>query len=414
MPVGLPQHLVPAVIVRSITRAFSAAALAHVAGAGLAVAILQTSDPDLVVWPAFLPLAVIAALMVRHVRRRTALNLALLIAIGVACAYLFAVVFHSQPDAMAQVDGYIIAMPTLGLMLAPGVAVRPGGQLLAAAAAFLGGCTVVAISALQHDVVIVPAVTPIGTLAVVALVGATAGLRGGARGSTRRALLRAQRDEQLASLRYSIELKAAALMHDTVLNNLAALATVPAGQLGPVQRAQIERDLTLLLGEEWLNEEPDAGERDDPRAEWQRSRFAAAIDAARGTGLHVDVSGDLTVLTRLGRDASRALGLAVRQCLANVLQHSGTDRAEVAVYGTDTEVTVMVVDSGRGFLESDTAADRMGLRHSVRSRVEQAGGSVRLWSTPGRGTSVLIRVPSNTAPDAPSLRPRRSRRMVTP
>jgi signal transduction histidine kinase len=126
------------------------------------------------------------------------------------------------------------------------------------------------------------------------------------------------------------------------------------------------------------------------------------------------VSGDLTVLSRLSREASRALGLAVRQCLANVLQHSGTDRAEVAVYGTESEVTVMVVDSGRGFSESETATDRMGLRHSVRNRVEQADGTVRLWSTPGRGTSVMIRVPASGATDAAVVPRRRPRQVAAP
>jgi signal transduction histidine kinase len=157
----------------------------------------------------------------------------------------------------------------------------------------------------------------------------------------------------------------------------------------------------MLLGEDWLAEEPESGER-AARADWQESRLAAAVDAARDAGLQVNVSGDLTVLARLTREASRALGLAVRQCLANVLQHSGTDRAEVALYGTEGEVTVMVVDSGRGFSESETAKDRMGLRNSVRTRVEQAGGTVRLWSTPGRGTSVMIRVPAS-APSAPAV-----------
>ncbi|MDQ4137440.1 MAG: ATP-binding protein, partial [Actinomycetota bacterium] len=250
-------------------------------------------------------------------------------------------------------------------------------------------------------------------LALVALIGVVAGLRGATRGSARRDLLRAQRDEQLASLRYNIELKAAALMHDTILNDLAALAAVPAGKLPPAQRAQMEHDLTMLLGEEWLNEEPEPGEN-DPRAEWQRSRLAAAIDAARGAGLQVNLSGDLTALARLTRESSRALGLAVRQCLANVLQHSGTDKAEVAVYGTGSEVTVMVVDAGRGFSESETATDRMGLRHSVRSRVEQAGGTVRLWSTPGRGTSVMIRVPVGMSPSVSPLGARRRRQVAAP
>jgi signal transduction histidine kinase len=413
MSLGLPQHLVPVAVVRSITRGLSAAALAHIGGAAVAVLIVQASVPDAALWPAFLPLAVIAALMIRHIRSRTTMSLAVMIAVGVACAYAFAVVFHAQPEVMSHSDAYIIAMPTLGLMLAPGVATRPGVPLVASAAAFLGGITVVAISALQHGMVLVPAVTPAGTLALVALLGLVAGLRGGARSSARRELLRAQRDEHVASLRYNIEMNAAAIMHDTVLNDLAALAAAPPGPLAPAQRAQMEHDLTMLLGEEWLSEESEPGEK-DPRADWRGSPLAAAIDSARGSGLRVNVSGDLTVLTRLSRTASRALGLAVRQCLANVLQHSGTDRAEVAVYGTEAEVTVMVVDSGRGFSESETATDRMGLRNSVRSRVERAGGTVRLWSTPGRGTSVMIRVPSSAPSGASPVPSRRSQQVAAP
>jgi hypothetical protein len=406
MSLGLPQHLVPVAVVRSISRGLSAAALIHIAGAAVAVLVMQASVPGLNLWPAFAPLAGIAALMVRHIANRTPVNLALMIAGGIVFVYVFAVIFHSQPDAMSQIDGYIIAMPTLGLVLAPGAATRPGAPLIASAVAFVGGIVVVSVSALQHGVVLVPAVTPIGTLALVALISVVANLRG-ARGSARRDLLSAQRDEHLASMRYNIEVSAAALMHDTVLNDLAALAAARPGPIAPAQRAQIQHDVTLLLGEEWLSEEPEPGEH-DPRAEWQRSRLAAVIDAARGSGLQVNVSGDLTVLARLTRESSRALALAVRQCLANVLQHSGTDAAEVAVYGTDTEVTVMVVDSGLGFSETDTATDRMGLRHSVRNRVEQAGGTVRLWSTPGRGTSVMIRVPADRNRDTPrdARRPR--------
>jgi signal transduction histidine kinase len=412
MSLGLPQHLVPVAVARSITNGFVAAAFAHLAGATVAVLAMQAASPELLLWPALAPLAVIVGLMVRLVRRRTTPNLVALISVGVVCAYLFAIVFHSQPAAVEQIDGYIIAMPTLALMLAPGVATRSGPPLAASVAAFVGGCIAVGLSALQHGVVIVPAVVPIGALTLIVLLGVAAGRGRSPLTSARRNLQRAQRDEQMSSMRTGIELKAAALMHDTVLNDLASLATAPTGALSTSQRAQMEKDLALLLGEEWLSEEPES-DQGDARADWQRSRLASAIEAARGSGLQVESTGDLTVISRLSRESAKALGLAVRQCLANVLQHSGTDRAEVAVYGTDAEVTVMVIDTGRGFTESETAGDRMGLRHSVRSRVEQAGGSVRLWSTPGRGTSVMIRVPAE-APRVPPTRTSRGGQVVAP
>jgi two-component sensor histidine kinase len=397
MSLGLPQHLVPAAVARSITNAFSVAALVHLAATAIATLFLQAASPELALWPALLPLTVLAVLMIRLMRTRITRNLVALLAVGVVCTYLIAATFHSQPSAVERLDGYIIAMPTLALMLAPGVAARIGRTTAASVAAFFGGCLAVGLSAVQHGVVLVPAVVPFGALALITMLGVAAG-RGSSLASARRNLQRAQRDEQLASMRSGIELKAAALMHDTVLNDLASLAAAPVGPLDSAHRAQVERDLALLLGEEWLSEEPE-GDQQDARAEWQRSRLASAIEAARSSGLHVDSTGDLTAVSRLSRESAKALGLAVRQCLANVLEHSGTNHAEVAVYGTDAEVTVMVVDAGRGFSESETAGDRMGLRHSVRSRVEEAGGSVRLWSTPGKGTSVMIRVPA----EAPTL-----------
>src|SRR5690606_8202612 len=81
------------------------------------------------------------------------------------------------------------------------------------------------------------------------------------------------------------------------------------------------------------------------------------------------------------------------QCLANVIKHSGVMKAEVAVYGSDSEVSVMIVDDGSGFEVNAVGPDRLGLRASVRRRIEAVGGTVQLWSTPGSGTSVLIRVP---------------------
>ena len=103
----------------------------------------------------------------------------------------------------------------------------------------------------------------------------------------------------------------------------------------------------------------------------------------------VDVTGDLAAIDRLSSERDIAVGLAVKQCLVNVLRHAQVARAEVAVIGSESDVSVMVIDAGRGFSEQQVASDRLGLRQSVRRRIESVNGEVRLWSTPGRGTSVL-------------------------
>ncbi|HEY5229783.1 MAG TPA: ATP-binding protein, partial [Galbitalea sp.] len=128
-----------------------------------------------------------------------------------------------------------------------------------------------------------------------------------------------------------------------------------------------------------------------------RSALLAAVQEARDLSLAVDVTGDPGAIGRLTSERDVAVGLAVKQCLVNVLRHAQIGRAEVVVIGSVTDVSVMVIDAGRGFSEQLIASDRLGLRQSVRRRIESVGGEVRLWSTPGRGTSVLIRVPSGSA-----------------
>jgi signal transduction histidine kinase len=38
-------------------------------------------------------------------------------------------------------------------------------------------------------------------------------------------------------------------------------------------------------------------------------------------------------------------------------------------------------------------ADRLGLKSSVFGRVEAEGGTVKIWTSPGHGTSVLFTLP---------------------
>jgi signal transduction histidine kinase len=196
-------------------------------------------------------------------------------------------------------------------------------------------------------------------------------------------------------MRYQIELKAAAVMHDTVLNHLAAIANASEGTLDPKLRDQIDRDLEVLVGEEWLLDSDGPADQ-ETHVDWRNSRLFRAVEESRELGLEVEVSGDVSSVSRLGVEQSAAVALATKQCLVNVIRHAGTDRAEVVVYGSEQEVSVMVIDTGKGFTEDETGADRLGLRHSVRRRIENVGGTVQVWSTPGKGTSVMIRVPASS------------------
>lgn len=125
--------------------------------------------------------------------------------------------------------------------------------------------------------------------------------------------------------------------------------------------------------------------------------LSEALGIARDAGITVRLGGSPDALDLLGPRRRDALEAAVGQCLVNVIRHAGVDEAEVAVGPGDGEVTVVVVDSGAGFDLDEVPDDRIGLRTSIKGRIEQEGGSVRIWSRPGVGTTVVLSVPEGGA-----------------
>ena len=393
MSIGLPAHLRP----QSVSRAFSSAAhigaLACLAAALAMVAVVQAHEPNLVLWPALIALVPMIVALVLLDRNRTLFFSLAYVVVGGASIYWFALTTISQYEGLNSTDGFVLSLPRIALMLAGGVGSAFISGIVWAAIGLAVAEAAIIIAALQSSAAVIAidgtSLACFGLVAVTLLL-----LQYGQRWviAVQPSLHRAARDEELASVRYDIEVKAAAVLHDTVLGHLAAIASAPSGPLGDTLQAQVERDLEVLVGEEWLAE-PSSTVAVQARAGWQQSPLFAAIRESRALGLEIEVTGDLAAASRIDNSRAKALALAVKQCLVNVLRHSGTRRAEIVIFGSDAELSVMVIDAGRGFSESETGVDRLGLRQSVRKRIELAGGSVTVWSTVGRGTSVMIRVP---------------------
>ncbi|MCU1422317.1 MAG: ATP-binding protein [Microbacteriaceae bacterium] len=399
MSLGLPSHIAVRIVSSSFVRGLHAIALTCLVAAFAAAAIYQIAREDDIIWPAMIAIIPMAVLLWSHRRTRSLFFAISYLWVGAVCTYWYLVTFYSQSPPILAGDAFSIALPKIALVMVGGsgigLSVRLAWTVIGYVSAEIAGGAALVVTG--HRLAFDPEtfLAFAATVAIIALASVS-------RRAARRAqplLHRAVRDEQLATMRHTIETRAAALMHDTVLSHLAALSGSQGSTVQPLLRAQMERDLEILVGEEWLDE-PGAEETADARAEWQQSALFEAIQSARLQGLEVEATGDLTAVSRLRREASAALGLAVTQCLVNVLKHSGTMRAEVVAYGSDDEVTVMVIDAGRGFTEAETGADRLGLRQSVRKRMESVGGSVQVWSTPGRGTSIVIRLPAE--PEAAS------------
>lgn len=117
------------------------------------------------------------------------------------------------------------------------------------------------------------------------------------------------------------------------------------------------------------------------------------------------LEGDNAVLDTLDGEAFDEFVRAIAQCISNVRRHAGTDTADVVLGGSAAEVSAMVVDAGRGFPVDARTDGRLGVGTSIVGRLETVGGFASVWSHPGRGTSVLLRVPTAVSGRAGGSRP---------
>ncbi len=92
---------------------------------------------------------------------------------------------------------------------------------------------------------------------------------------------------------------------------------------------------------------------------------------------------------------------AVRELLFNVVKHAGTSRADVSLSPDgQNRVRITVIDKGRGFDPADH--DAPGSRTSVfglygiKERLDLLGGTMKMESTPGRGTCITLLAPASS------------------
>jgi PAS domain S-box-containing protein len=116
--------------------------------------------------------------------------------------------------------------------------------------------------------------------------------------------------------------------------------------------------------------------------------------AAQGTvsGLRIDFRDD-GLAKPLEEDIANLLLTAVRELLQNVFKHARAKRCRVALEKDKSQVKLTVEDDGIGFDPAGvSAASPFGIEGVV-ERVEVAGGSVEIKSSPGRGTRITIHAP---------------------
>lgn len=211
---------------------------------------------------------------------------------------------------------------------------------------------------------------------------------------------RAHRAERQASETEAQRRQGARLLHDTVLATLTLMAHSGVGVSEEALRAQAGDDAQLLRQ---LRLGDSGAPQDAVPTTTGSTTITLSDDAILGTTLEsvkqrfgrigLEVSWHGTGQVLLPSDVLDAFLLALAECLENVRRHSGVTEAHVTITDDEHTVRAMVTDAGIGFDVKDIDSARLGLKDSVVGRLGEVGGTARLFSSPGSGTTVVLEVP---------------------
>jgi PAS domain S-box-containing protein len=153
-----------------------------------------------------------------------------------------------------------------------------------------------------------------------------------------------------------------------LLNESIAVSRSLVSELSP----PVLQNAGLILVLEWL-------------AEWFRDKHGLTVRLESRPGL-----------PRVPEKTKTVLFQIVRELLFNVVKHSGAREARVQVAEIDKHIEVTVEDRGSGFDPEQVheADDPMGFGLlNIRERIEALGGTMRIESSRGAGTRVIVNTP---------------------
>ena len=319
------------------------------------------------------------------------------LAAGLGVMAIVLVPFGATPSptlATALIPFASGAMASFAIIL-----VRTASRVVILVVAFLATIALLVLATGRTDLLSIPIWTTVLGWMLCALVGVW--VSSGVPRAARRiqSIGRAHRAERQASELEAQRRQSARLLHDTVLATLTLLAHSGIGVVAESLRLQAADDAQLLR-QLRLHGTPDALTTETPTGsvaivETEDSILGTTLQSVKQRfgriGLEVSWHGTGQVL--LPGDVLDAFLLALAECLENVRRHAGVTEAHVTITDDETTVRAMVTDSGIGFDVKDIDAARLGLKDSVIGRLSEVGGTARLFSAPGAGTTVVLEVP---------------------
>ena len=104
----------------------------------------------------------------------------------------------------------------------------------------------------------------------------------------------------------------------------------------------------------------------------------------------------MTVSQQLGNlptSLARALFLTTQESMANVARHARASNVTLTLMFSNSAVTLAINDDGIGFDPSDNSQQVGHGLANMQARSDGLGGSFRIRSAPGKGTTITMRLP---------------------
>lgn len=195
-------------------------------------------------------------------------------------------------------------------------------------------------------------------------------------------------------------------LHDDTLQGLGALRMLLSSGLRgdeAVLRGTVEQAVDIIAHQvddlRGLITELRPAALDDLGLQAALESLAERFAASDGPALTAEIA--LDGGARLDPELETTVYRVVQESLHNVLKHAGATRARVKVWRSSEQVLLEVSDDGRGFAD-DPPSSGFGLV-GMRERVELAGGTLEVTSSPGEGTRITARLPLRLLLDEPVI-----------
>jgi PAS domain S-box-containing protein len=127
--------------------------------------------------------------------------------------------------------------------------------------------------------------------------------------------------------------------------------------------------------------------------EWQATEFRERT----GIACTAAIAPDLVVEDK---DVSTAVFRIFQETLTNIIRHAKASRVDVELKQEDENLTLEIRDNGVGIVEDTISNPASFGIMSMRERARHLGGRVTITGEPGKGTTVLVRIPLGGSGDA--------------